>query len=201
MKKTTLAFALCILWTSTESWADIRRCHEIKEKEKRLSCYDAETNYFRPSQRIIESGDWIIQRTTSKIDDSTNVFLRLPSYDQTNCRYKRGNHNINIACRENKTSLWITFSNCFMSDNSGRGRVTYRIDTNPASTISMRESTDHMALGLWSGGTSIRFIKSLLGHNKLLIRATPFSESAVTGEYNITGLDEAIRPLREACNW
>jgi len=62
------------------------------------------------------------------------------------------------------------------------------------------ESTDHKALGL-SGASSIAFIKEMFGAQRLFIRATPFNESAVTGEFNISGLDDAIKPLRKACGW
>ena len=88
-----------------------------------------------------------------------------------------------------------------MADIQGKGRITYRLDSEDAARHTFRESNDNQALGLWSGGQAIPFIKGMLGHDRMLIRATPFSDSTVTGEFNIAGLDEAIKPLREACNW
>jgi type VI secretion system protein VasI len=58
-----------------------------------------------------------------------------------------------------------------------------------------------MALGLWNGNAAIPFIKKMMEHEKMVIRATPFSDSAVTAEYRISGLEEAIKPLRDACKW
>jgi hypothetical protein len=66
-----------------------------------------------------------------------------------------------------------------------------------AKTKSSDESNDNEALGLWSGGAAIPFIKELFGATTLLVRATPFNESAVTAELPIAGLEEAIKPLRE----
>lgn len=106
-----------------------------------------------------------------------------------------------MACRENETNLWIRFGECFMSSIQGKGRVTYRLDSEQAATRNFRESNNNMALGLWSGGTAIPFIKNMIGHDQMIVRATPFSDSTVTGEYNIAGLEEAVKPLREACNW
>lgn len=88
-----------------------------------------------------------------------------------------------------------------MSDNRGGGRVDYRIDDNPADYRSMEESSDNKALGLWSGGRSIPFIKSLFGGETIFMRASPFNESPVEMTFNISGLEEAIEPLREACGW
>lgn len=106
-----------------------------------------------------------------------------------------------IACRENTTSLYISFADHFMSSLQGRGIVTYRIDKAPAEKRRFLESNDNSVLGLWNGGSSIPFIKQLLGRNTLLVRATPFSDSSVTAEFPISGLEEVIEPLREACHW
>ena len=57
------------------------------------------------------------------------------------------------------------------------------------------------SLGLGDGFAAIPFVKKLFGHSKLLIQAASFSDSTVTAEYDIAGLEEAIAPLREACHW
>jgi type VI secretion system protein VasI len=41
----------------------------------------------------------------------------------------------------------------------------------------------------------------LFGGNRLYVRATPYSESAVDGVFNITAIEEVIQPLRKACGW
>lgn len=182
--------------------ADTKRCTEIKDNLERLACYDDEVGYYpEVKEEVVGSGDWKVRIETSKIDDSKNVYLTLYSEDQTNCPYKSGRHSIHVACRENQTNMWVIFGQCFMSSIQGRGRVTYRLDSEKAATRSFHESNDNMALGLWEGSTAIPFLKKMIGHDRMIIRATPFSDSTVTGEYNISGLEEALHPLREACNW
>lgn len=182
--------------------ADIERCTAIENSLDRLACYDDEAGYDpEVKEEAVGSGDWLVRVETSQMDDSENVFLTLYSEEQTNCPYKSGRHSIHMACRENETNMWIRFGECFMSSIQGKGRVTYRLDTEQAATRNFRESNNNMALGLWSGGTAIPFIKKMIGHDRMIIRATPFSDSTVTGEYNITGLVEAVQPLRDACNW
>lgn len=190
--------------------ADTEACLSIADDTERLACFDAALGYDGGTVAEVEAeeppnpedtGAWNVVSETSKMDDSTNVFLTLRTDEQTNCPYKSGAHTLMIACRENTTALWVSFGGCFMSSIQGKGRVTYRLDSETAQQARFRESNDNSALGLWNGGASIPFIKKLLGHERLLLRATPFSDSTVTGEYSIQGLDTAIAPLRAACNW
>lgn len=201
MRKVILPALISFLLSSSGAAAEFERCTQIDNDLERLACYDQEAGYEPIVREISGRGDWRVRIEKSLIDDSENVFLSLSSKEQTNCPYKSGTHQIYIACRENTTSVWVIFGGCFMSSIQGKGRVTYRLDSEKASTKDFRESNDNSALGLWNGGSSIPFIKQLLGHDRLVIRAMPFSDSTVTGQYNISGLDEAIVPLREACHW
>jgi type VI secretion system protein VasI len=36
---------------------------------------------------------------------------------------------------------------------------------------------------------------------QLYVRAAPFSESRIEMTFNITGIEDEIAPLREACSW
>lgn len=202
MRIYVIAAALCLLVPGAPTRAEIARCLTIENSLDRLACYDEEAGYAPEVQEeTTGNGDWRVRTETSKIDDSDNVWVSLSSQEQTSCPYKSGSHSIHIACRENSTNLWIHFGDCFMSSIQGKGRVTYRLDSEKAQTQQFRESNNNMALGLWSGGQAIPFIKKMIGHDRLIVRATPFSDSTVTAEYRISGLDEAVKPLREACNW
>jgi type VI secretion system protein VasI len=105
-----------------------------------------------------------------------------------------------ITCREEQTSIFLTFGNLFLADNGSYGDVTLRIDKQKARVISMNESTNNQALGLWRG-TGGKLIKSMFGATSLFVQVTPFNESAVTAEFNIAELEQAIAPLRKACKW
>jgi type VI secretion system protein VasI len=178
-------------------------CAKITSDEARLTCYDM---IFKKSVETSTSADaasaWTARVETSKIDDTKNVFVTADSLEASPNPYGQATKSwMMISCRENTTSLYINFAGHFMSDLQGKGTVTYRIDKNPAARQSFRESNDHSVLGLWNGGTAIPFIKRLLGANSLLVRATPFSDSTVTAEFSLAGLENALKPLREACRW
>ncbi|HHD81926.1 MAG TPA: hypothetical protein ENK94_01905, partial [Campylobacterales bacterium] len=69
---------------------------------------------------------------------------------------------------------------------------------NQAVTKRWSISTDHEAT---FPPKSIGFTKDLIKHDKLLVQLTPYGDSPVMTTFDIGGLEEAIKPLRKACNW
>lgn len=178
------------------------QCARFDNDAKRLECYDLVFRKAKIDHSGVGKGKWQVSEDVSKFDDSRKVILTLKSEDMARDRIGRSAHSyLLIACRENTTSLWMTFADNFMSTTRGGGSVTYRLDDQPAREKKFTESNDSSALGLWSGNTSIPFVKSMLSANSLVVRATPFSESAVTVTYDLSGLETAIEPLRAACGW
>lgn len=145
---------------------------------------------------------WRTSMSRSPLDDSPTVVLSRPSRNVISNSYgQAGPGMLVIRCRENTTSAYLTFNGHFMADIQGRGRVDYRVDQRPAGHRRMTVSTDNESLGAWSGNQSIPWIREMLDADQLYIRATPFNESPVSLTFDIRGLDEAIAPLRDACNW
>lgn len=145
---------------------------------------------------------WRVTTSTSPIDDSTNVQMRIISTTNIAGRFgQSGPATMVIMCMENKSTVYFQLNNLFLSDIQSYGNVTYRVDKKQAKTRQMKASTDNGALGLWGGGASIPFIKSLFGYEKLLVQVTPFNESPVMVTFNISGVEKKIEPLRKACNW
>lgn len=145
---------------------------------------------------------WQTSSQTSKIDDSKNVWVMLESNDPVPGRFVSYDQaQLTIRCMENKTAVMFEFADNFLADIQGYGDITYRIDDRKAQKRGFQESTDNGALGLWSGGSSIPFIKSLMTGQTLFVRVVPFNEDPIDTEFNIAGLDKAITPLRKACAW
>jgi type VI secretion system protein VasI len=204
MLKTISAIGISILCCTSvsNSQSSGSECGKVRDDGARLECYDLLFKVDRVSNSPADEGKWRVTEDVSKFDDTRKVFIRLTSEDKHPGRFGgQESSYLAIACRENTTSLWMTFAGSFMSSDAGDGTVTYRIDSEASKKRQFRESNDNSALGLWNGGSSIPFIKGMIGKDKLVVRATPFSESSVTATYDIRGLDEAIKPLRAACNW
>jgi type VI secretion system protein VasI len=208
---------LCALFAfpaaSQETTEDIRRCSAITDSVKRLECFDGIANKIqleeneKAKQRLsVETPEpnsaWQVSISQSRIDDSTTVVLSSGALETVHGRFNRvARPTLVLRCLENTTAAYIGFDGLHMTDHRGYENVTFRVDKNKAFTRAMRASTDKRALGLWSGGSAIPFIRNLFGGSVLLIHATPFNEAPVTFQVNIAGLEKAIAPLRKACNW
>jgi len=147
-------------------------------------------------------GRWIVTEDTSAFDDSRTVVLTIESNETIRGQFGGpGPATMFLRCKENRTVLYLWLNDLFLSDIQGFGVVDYRIDDQKAATARMESSTDNKALGLWDGGKSIPFLKKFMGGHRVVFRATPFNESPVEFSFDLTGLETAISPLREACSW
>ena len=135
--------------------------------------------------------------------DDTNVFMFLDSNEPVNCGGNNGNPvSLVVRCMENTTSVYFS-TGCHMTSSryNSYGDVTYRLDEQKAKTKGFQDSTNNKSLGLWRGGSAIPFIKQMLNNKKVLVRMTPYGENAITANFDITGSETEIEPLREACGW
>lgn len=206
-------FGLLVGVATADSSEGVKRCTALKIDAIRLACLDyiAKGNLDSAKESTADNGEtaspllahshWKVGFKTSKVDDTRTVVLSTQALDVSSGQYGNiSRFTLLISCRENTTNFWIHFGGHFMSDYQ-HGRVTYRIDKNPAQNKRFQESNDHNYLGLGNGRTAIPFIKALFGAERLYIKATPLSESSVDAEFNISGLESVINPLRNSCHW
>lgn len=107
-----------------------------------------------------------------------------------------------IKCsNKQQTSLWFWFAGHRVADFSEYRYVQYKVDNNPIHEQGFSKNHDSDALGLWNNEQSVRFIRSLLGHERLLIAVRTPESAPVYAEFDISDLDRAIVPLRTACGW
>ncbi len=143
------------------------------------------------------------RKSRSLVDDSPSVFIT--AYSNENLpmgRYKdAGRLELMMRCLENTTSFILSHGDAFFADTAGFGKVRFRLDDDRAFSRNMVERSDNQGLGLWSGRRSIPIIRDMFGHDRLLVEIQPYNESPRTFTFNISNLEDAVRPLREACNW
>lgn len=187
------------------------KCSAINDSVLRLDCFDAlakvdqDKSDQEAKEKLAPEGDtgrWRTSIQQSKVDDSTTVILMSNSNETVSSRFNRSARpTLVLRCMENTTAAYLNFDGLHMADIQNYGRVTFRVDKKKAFVKGTDASTDSQSLGLWSGGTAIPFMKSLFGGEELLVQAMPYSESAVTFTLDISGLENAIKPLRTACKW
>lgn len=183
---------------------DAQSCAKETDAGKRLLCYDG---LFRNEVSTVlptaDMGKWEHQSDVSKITDSADHYISLKSDDTIPNKFGFGSNpaSILIRCKENKTSIYFSFGDHFLADIQGYGRITFRIDDKKSETKSFDVSTNNKSLGLWDGGSAVPFVKKLAGAKQMVVRMTPFNESALTVTFDVRGFDAAIKPVREACKW
>lgn len=205
MKKKLLVLLLPIIFTDfafaeSLSISTIGSCKSINDNEQRLACYDAA---FEVNTSVVETNSkskWVIIEDVSPIDDSKTVRLSLKSDSPIKSDFSQVIPTLNIQCKERETDFYINF-NIFLSTHDIKP-IT-RIDSDKAvNGVEWYISTDYKALFYPGSQKKINeFIKTLKDKKKFFIQVTPFSKGSVNTTFDLTGLDEAIKPVREACNW
>lgn len=201
----------CVLMTVTAAASansvvadDLSGCGEISSDLDRLACYDKVSGRTPAAQFQSPAGKWGVRVDKSQFKDTTDVFMSIASDDPINCGRITGPAyaKLYLRCHENTTAIYIS-TQCHLTSSryNDYGKVEVRIDDAPSRIISMDSSTSNDSLGLWSGGQAIPLIKSMIGKDIMLTRFTPYGESPVTARFQISGLEEAIKPLRESCGW
>lgn len=100
-----------------------------------------------------------------------------------------------LECMRNRTKAYIIWGRF---NTTSDHTVTARIDKRPAMHLACDASTDFKASFIRK---PIRFIRSLIGHDNMVVEVTPYGENPQTTEFDISGLGDEISPLREACHW
>ena len=178
--------------------ADLAQCAKVTDSIKRLECFDGlvKKSTVKETQAPSDTA-WHVDRSKSKLDDSETVVLSTDALEAIPgpLQVKKVRPALIIRCSEGETDLFVSWG---MFIGSRSVEVTERIDSEKAVTASWGLSTDGKAT--FKDGP-VPYIKQLMGHKKLLLQVTPFNENPRLVEFNITGIDEAIKPVQEACRW
>jgi type VI secretion system protein VasI len=127
----------------------------------------------------------VVNEEQSPLDDSRNVYLSTRSLQMTLGTLRLPvTPTLHLRCAENTTSIFVTWETVLDNESV---EVTTRIDKLPAKSNYWNVSTDFEAVGLWNGAEAIPFIRSLFGHDRLLVRVTPYGDSPPTAVFNIEG--------------
>ena len=143
-------------------------------------------------------GNWVL-------DDSIVVSIHRNS-SSTDGRF------LYIECSSKNSTGFVLSFRKFVRFNVITG-VDMRKDKDKAQRITMHEFSDRLIIDkeqaikyikyglVIDKEQAIKYIKSLFGGKKLSVRAYPRSGNFVDAEFDITGIENAIKPIREACNW
>lgn len=178
-------------------------CASIKADLDRLACYDKESGRTPETSTTSSLGEWLKEEKVSKLSDRKTVNVYVQSEEVVDCGWNKGEKiTLIIRCHENSTALlFITGCHMASSEYNDYGKIEYRVDDEKAKSVSGEASTDNKALGLWSGARSIPVIKQMIGGKQLVARMMPYGQSPFTATFNISGVEDAVKPVRAECGW
>lgn len=177
---------------------EVATCAAINGDLDRLECYDnmAKRHKLAGLQPVTIKGEgvgnWIVESEVNPIDDSKTVNLFLVASSGV-ARFDKP-ISLVARCKSNQTELYINWATYLGQE----AFVTSRIGTKKANKSEWDLSSDSQAT---FKRQPISMLKEMLGESKLVVQVTPYNENPSTAVFDITGLDEAIKPLQETCAW
>lgn len=196
---------LVTTWQTAFS-ATIEDCSKITTDAERLACFDSVSKQNETSADAEAEGDgqkskWKLNTIQSKMDDSTSYSVRMLSDNQINEGENDNKYGtIYIACSKPFTTIAFTTGD-LLKEYDGTSLVRYRLDKEQAKTTDMVVAKPNYVIGFWEEKKSVPFIKDMLGHEKMIVEIKRYGLGNATMEFSIKGIDEAIKPIRQACNW
>ena len=176
-------------------------CTAIDEDLARLACYDRALGR-SPTPDPTPATHWRVKSTKSDFTDQTNVYISTVAEGPLQCSY-RNTPSLYVRCLEGKTNVFISHG-CYAPPDRDTEQieVQLRIDDEPTSTKRLYTTTDDKGFGWWDYNGAMSAIRNtLLDHNTLVVRFSPYREAPQIARFDIAGLREVMKTTEPSCVW
>ena len=183
-----MAFAMFPFFASAQGGETFdqagERCRALSDKADREACITkfATTN-------------WIVTRQIDKLDGSKTIAMMIFSPDEVPTNRTLRHPSLSIRCLKNRTELHIGWPD-FLGLQAVS--VKWRLDDQPV--VTERWNASGSGDGAFTNNP-VDLSKKMLGKKEFVISVAPYNKVASTVTFNLAGLEEAIKPLREVCKW
>lgn len=175
------------------------KCRGIVEPTARLKCFDQTS--ISPAAGAADNGAWLVDEKLSDLDRSRAVTIVLPA-DKVSVGSSQQQQSAHLAirCSEKVTAIYVSYS--ALAANLGNPTIVqYRVGEAPPKSSAWDGSQNNKAYGLWTSQRSIPFIKELLQAPDFFVRGHAQVFGTTEASFKLAGLQEVIKPVREACKW
>jgi len=144
------------------------------------------------------TGEWDVRIESSPLDDIKTVFLDLKVMDSATVRGTSSlTPQMSFMCTGKDVEGYV-----FVRAPPEVGRARYatvrvRFDTLEPETVRMEPSAEQDAL-FFNKPASV--LKQMLGHERMLFGFKPRGSEETVTEFDLRGVDEAVKPFAEACD-
>lgn len=141
-------------------------------------------------------GKWELGSDVSALDDTTSHFIFLEAETSVNAWLDNPIPALVIRCENRQYDVYIFADSQLESTLDDEVFTRVRYGDNSPVNLTMSESTTGEAMFFPDGETAVR---NLLPVNRLVVGYTPFNANPVEAVFDLTGIEEAIQPLFDAC--
>lgn len=202
MKALSLAFAFSLLFAAPALAQSldlmVANCSKIGHSDKRLDCYDRVVDQDRakrglaPRHTSAAGEKWLLRTRVNPLDDTETVTVSLGA--------KRGASELGVVprlvfvCESRRTKVYIGWGEFLPQEPD----VTTRIGNSRSTSAEWLLSTDERAT---FHPNPAGFIRNLLRKDALVAQVSPKEQNRITAVFDVTGLRDALKPLRRECRW
>ncbi len=179
---------------------EIAKCAAISSDLERLVCFDTlarAQGLDRPQPRAVPTADvgaWQVRDEVNPLDDTRTVDLALVATGGTAPDDRQVI--LNIRCHGGETELYINWRSHLGSGAQVATRIgTGAVDRRPWNLSSNQQAT------FYPRNDAVAFIKALMTADRLVAQVSPSAGNPVTAVFETPGLENAVKPLRQACRW
>ena len=203
-------FILPLLFTTWQTTfaATVDDCSKINTSGERLACFDSISKQNKPPVRTEQKSKWYFFTDWSVWYHTITYNIRLLSDNQIDKGVNDNKHGvISILCVAQKTRLSLSINDLstdsykLLDAHGDDGFVRYQLDKEQPKRMKMTLTETRDLLYIGSPELVISFIKEMLGHDKMLVLVEGYKGNTEILEFSINGLEEAIKPVRQKCNW
>lgn len=209
-----MMFAAKVAVGQNESLSNLMQCTAIKQDLDRLACFDsllstdpalakgsllADDSLLTKSSAkpqvetsIRQQGRWEIREKTNPADGVKQISILLDAdFGQSS---EGENISMVLRCRANLTDMYIIWGDPLSSERVpvvvklGNANIETELwERSKSLKTSFREKPTHL-------------LRAMMLYEKVVFQVK-IDQDPITAVFDISGLSEAIRPIRELCNW
>ena len=191
-------------------------CSQIDEAEERIDCYDGVARQLKKADSLVGNRDpmspdlpvssttrpsprWHSEARKSNIDGSAVVAAWVESSEELDSHTPQPYRAIlTVECQKGRTIAYVSNRSPLGIEET---TIEFRTDNESPVRMELELSPDYRSVGWWTSETAITFLKTLITKRSFTIRLAPFRDKVIEPTFDLTGLKEAIAPVRRACRW
>ena len=137
-----------------------------------------------PPVPMVDRGSWIMVEDQDPMNDSPQVVTGLEEDGAT----------LYVGCVDGRTNVLIRWDEYLGMDTAVT--VTHRLPPKPAVRASWLRGGESTV-----APDPIALLREMVAGTELVVRTTPYMSGPVTVTFDLTGAEEAIGKVAEACGW